>query len=132
VALRINDVWIGIPSGQELTLKAALVNEFGTLSIVRLGKADWRISSGSNPDVLLGYIERQRSGRFEVTWMTDPMRWGYAASFDEALLAFGESVRFTGEILDQRAPVVGVQREPVFHAARRTTWLKPNGRSSVA
>jgi hypothetical protein len=113
-------------------MKATLVSEFGMLSIVRLGKTDWRISSGSNPDELLGYIERQRSGRFEVTWMTDPMRWGYAASFDEALLAFGDSVRFTGEILEQRARVVGVQRKPVFRPARRSTWLKSNGRSSVA
>jgi hypothetical protein len=113
-------------------LKATLVSELGMLSIVRLGKTDWRISSGSNPEELLGYIERQRGGRFEVTWMTDPMRWGYAASFDEALLAFSDGVRFTGEILDQRARVVGARREPVFHAARRTTWRKPNGRSSVA
>jgi hypothetical protein len=99
---------------------------------VRLDKSDWRISSGADPDNLLGYIERQRSGRFEVTWMTDPMRWGYASSFDEALLAFGDSVRFTGEILDQRARVVGTRRESVFHPARRSTWLKSNGRSSVA
>jgi hypothetical protein len=113
-------------------MKATLVREFGLLSVVRLGKTDWRISSGSSPDDLPRYIERQRSGRFEVTWMTDPMRWGYAASFDEALLAFGDSVRFAGEILDNRAQVVGVHREPVFHSARRSTWLKSTGRSSVA
>jgi hypothetical protein len=113
-------------------MKATLVSEFGLLTVVRLGKTDWRVSSGSNPDDLLGYIERQRSGRFEVTWMTDPMRWGYAASFDEALVAFGDSVRFTGEILDNRAQVVGVQRDSVFHPARRSSWVKSNGRSSVA
>jgi hypothetical protein len=113
-------------------MKATLVSEFGTLTIVRLGKTDWRISSGAEPDDLLGYIERQRSGRFEVTWMTDPMRWGYAASFDEALLAFGDSVRFTGEVLDERAQVEGVHRDSVFHPARRSTWRKSNGRSSVA
>jgi hypothetical protein len=113
-------------------MKATLVSEFGALSVVRLGKTDWRISSGSNPNDLLGYIERQRSGRFEVTWMTDPMRWGYASSFDEALLAFGDSVRFTGEVLDNRAQVVGIQREPVFHSPRRSNWRKSTGRSSVA
>jgi hypothetical protein len=102
------------------------------LSIVRLGKTDWRISSQADGDELLGYIERQRSGRFEVVWMTDPMRWGYAESFDDALLAFGDSVRFTGEIFDRRARVPGGQHTSVFAPAKRTSWIKRNGRSSVA
>jgi hypothetical protein len=113
-------------------MKASRPRELGGLSIVRLGKTDWRVSSGENAEDLLGYIERQRGGRFEVVWMTDPMRWGYAASFDEALLAFGDSVRFTGEVLDDRAQVVGSPRASVFAPARRTTWLKSTGRSSVA
>ncbi len=104
----------------------------GALSIVRLGKSDWRVSSAVDPDELLGYIERQRTGRFEVVWMSDPMRWGYATSFEEALVAFGDSVRFTGEILDDRALVVGAPRAPLFAGARRVTWMKPTGRSSVA
>ena len=113
-------------------MKATLVGEFDTLSIVRLDKTDWRISSGSNPDQLLGYIERQRSGRFEVTWMTDPMRWGYAASFEEAVLAFGDSVRFAGEIFDERAQVFGARRQSTNAPQRRTSWLKPSGRPGVS
>jgi hypothetical protein len=113
-------------------MKAKPVSELGALIVVRLGKADWRISSVTNPEELLGYIERQRGGRFEVMWMTDPMRWGYAATLDEALLAFSDSVRFSGEILDQRASVVGPQRSSAFPPARRASWLKHTGRSSVA
>jgi hypothetical protein len=116
----------------ERSMKASHTRDLGGLSIVRLGKTDWRVSSGEGGEELLGYIERQRGGRFEVVWMTDPMRWGYAASFDEAILAFGDSVRFTGEVLDDRAAVVGSPRSPAVTPARRTTWLKSTGRSSVA
>ena len=102
------------------------------ITVVRLGRADWRVTSSSRPDQLLGFIERQGSGRFEVVWMTDPMRWGYAASFDEALLAFGDSVRFTGEILDERALVVGRARPATFAPSHRTTWVRRKRGSSVA
>jgi hypothetical protein len=113
-------------------MKASPPRDLDGLTIVRLGKTDWRISSAGNAEELLGYIERQRGGRFEVVWMTDPMRWGYAASFDEALLAFSDSVRFTGEVLDNRDRVASSRRASVFAPTRRTTWLKSSGRSSVA
>jgi hypothetical protein len=98
--------------------------------LVRLGKADWRIS---NPEGdLLGYVERQHADRYEVVWMTDPLRWGYADSFDAAIAAFGESVRFTGETADKRVkdehPVT-----PLFagRSPRRDTWVR-KGRPHVA
>jgi hypothetical protein len=76
------------------------------LNVVKLDRTDWRISSMTEPEDLLGYIERQRGGRFEVLWMSDPMRWGYADSFDEALVAFSDSLRFTGEVADKRRSTV--------------------------
>jgi hypothetical protein len=103
---------------------------FDGVEIVRLGRTDWRVNDAANPDRLLGYIERQRSGRFEVMWMTDPMRWGYAASFEEALAAFGSSVHFVGEILDKRASFDG--RIHATGSPRRSTWVKTSGHSSVA
>ena len=110
-------------------MKVAHSQVVSGLTVVRLGRTDWRVTSDASPNEVLGFIERQRSGRFEVVWMTDPMRWGYAASFDEALLAFGDSVRFTGEILDARARVVGRTRPATFAPVHRTTWVKRNGRS---
>ena len=44
------------------------------LSVVRACKTDWRVTSSTNPDEVLGYIERQSVGRFDVMWMIDPMR----------------------------------------------------------
>ena len=100
------------------------------VEIVRLSRTDWRINDASDPERLLGYIERQSSGRFEVMWMTDPMRWGYASTFEEALAAFGTSVLFSGEILDKRASFDG--RVHAAGSARRTSWVKTSRRSNVA
>jgi hypothetical protein len=111
-------------------MKAAHHQILDGVEIVRLGRGDWRVNDAADPDRPLGYIERQRSGRFEVMWMTDPMRWGYAASFDEALAAFGESVLFVGEIFENRARVEG--RKYQTGSPRRTTWIKSSGHSSVA
>jgi hypothetical protein len=87
----------------ERTVNSILRTPFASLEVVRLGRTEWRISDTSEPERLLGYIERQRPRRFEVLWMTDPMRWGYAESFGEALVAFGDSARFTGETFLERA-----------------------------
>jgi hypothetical protein len=103
---------------------------FEGIHVVRLGRTEWRVNSEADPDRPLGYIERQRADRYEVTWMTDPMRWGYAASFDEALVAFGDSVRFPGDIFDTRAAVVGRSRRTPH--VRRTTWVKPSRQRGVA
>jgi hypothetical protein len=79
---------------------------------------DWRASATGEPDQLLGYIERQRGDRYEVLWMTDPMRWGYAGSFEEALAAFGDSSRFNGEIVEERESA-GILRARGFMASTR-------------
>jgi hypothetical protein len=84
-------------------MKSARRQPFDGLDVVRLSRTDWRVSKRAEPEQLLGYIERQRGDRYEVLWMTDPMRWGYAPSFEDALVAFGDSARFTGEILAERA-----------------------------
>jgi hypothetical protein len=111
-------------------MKAQQPQSVGAIELVRLGRTEWRVSDASDPARLLGYIERQRGDRFEVVWMTDPMRWGYAASFDDAVVAFADSLRFIGEVFEQRAPVVG--RATSRSRARRATWLKASGHSSVA
>jgi hypothetical protein len=118
--------------GQELAVKVIHPRAFSALSVVRLGRTDWRISSGVDGEELLGYIERQSGGRFEVLWMSDPVRWGYVDSFDEALVAFGDSVRFSGEVFGDRARVPASHSEPLFHPARRASWLRASGRSIVA
>lgn len=111
--------------------------EFESLDVVRLARGEWRVSDAADPDILLGFIERQAAGRFEVVWMTDPMRWGYADSFDAALVAFGDSVRFSGEVLPQRARAVE-RGTDMFGLARgtarprRSTWVKSGDHSSVA
>jgi hypothetical protein len=112
------------------SIKAARNQSVAGVELVRLGRTDWRVTDAAHPDRLLGYIERQRSGRFEVMWMTDPIRWGYAASFDDALAAFGDSVLFAGEISERRAHVEG--RTRATGSARRTTWIKSSGHESVA
>lgn len=112
---------------------------FPSLEVVRLGRAEWRISDAAEPAQLLGFIERQRAGRFEVVWLSDPVRWGYADSFDAALLAFGDNARFTGEIVANRTLEPHRDRGPAslgsarrVTAMHRATWIKPTGRSSVA
>jgi hypothetical protein len=103
---------------------------FEHLVVVPLSRTEWRVSEVSNDGALLGFIERQASNRFEVVWMTDPMRWGYTGTFDEAVTAFGDSSRFTGEIFDERAEVaVGARTAPSSDrgpsGARRATWQSP-------
>jgi hypothetical protein len=112
-----------------IAMKAARHQHDG-VEIVRLGRSDWRVNDATDASLLLGYIERQRSGRYEVMWMTDPMRWGYASSFEDALGAFGEGLRFAGEVFDRRA-----QAERPTHgrrAVRRSTWIKSSRHPSVA
>jgi hypothetical protein len=113
-------------------LKSADQTALSDLDVVRLSRTDWRVSRVGRPDQVLGYVERQRVDRYEIVWMTDPMRWGYATSWDDALMAFGDASRFVGEILDQRARVAGRSRPSTIAPARRSTWVKPNRHSSVA
>jgi hypothetical protein len=100
---------------------------FEHLVVVPLSRNEWRVSDAADAGALLGFIERQTNGRFEIVWMTDPMRWGYARTFDEAVTAFGDSTRFTGEIFLERAEAIRGAR-PTPHSdrgasgTRRTTW----------
>ena len=98
---------------------------YSTLSVVRLDKTDWRVSDAVQPDLILGFIERQRASRFEITWMSDPIRWGYATSFDAALGAFADSAHFTGEILSERDESFSAPGLFAGRQGHRSTWLKP-------
>jgi hypothetical protein len=77
-----------------------------TLECIRLSPTDWRISEVSpvngEPSRILGFIERYAKGRFEILWMSDPVRWAYVGTFDEALAAFDDSVRFTRSVFAER------------------------------
>lgn len=99
---------------------------YAALEVVRLGRTEWRVSEASDR-ALLGFIERQRRDRFEILWMSEPLRWGYATTFDSALVAFGDTPNFTGEISPRRTPLLPMQRvadrgslSP--NAPHRATW----------
>ena len=120
------------------TMRTKQRSPFEALEIIRLGRAEWRVSDAANPELLLGFIERQRADLFEVVWMSDPMRWGYAPSFESALVAFGDSVRFAGEILPKRARLASRRANSSRAAAfapvkrHRATWLAQSDRSGAA
>lgn len=113
---------------------------FASLAIVRLGRAEWRVSDAAGDGQLLGYIERLRADRFELVWMSDPIRWGYTDTFDAALSAFADGDRFVGEIFPTRAPLEGRgTRRRVARVAlsgdlarHRNTWVGRVDRSGVA
>lgn len=113
-------------------------NPYPELEVVRLGRGEWRICEASDPSRVLGYIERQRHDRFEIVWMADPMRWGYTATLDDALLAFGDNARFAGEVFTQRVEQVArggrtrTELSPRVQLPRRSTWIDSSGNSSVA
>jgi hypothetical protein len=113
-------------------MSSRLRTPFDTLEVVRLGRTEWRVADAATPENLLGFIERQRADRFEVVWMSDPMRWGYAPSFESALVAFGDSVRFAGEVTAKRASARAAAPErrsqltrQVLHT-HRATWINPD------
>jgi len=118
-------------------MKSPTKTAYDSLAVVRLGRAEWRVSDAGDANELLGFIERQTAGRFEIVWMSDPIRWGYAETFDSALMAFGDSLRFTGETLPKRARRADEstmeQLSALTHTtAHRSTWVKRTSRSSVA
>ena len=86
------------------------------LEVTRIGKRDWRVSDTrrevGDSTRLLGFVERIRRDRFEVLWMTEPLRWAYLPSMSEAIEAFGDSLRFTGEQIPEREHVRPRQRGP--------------------
>ncbi len=91
------------------------------LEVVRTGRSDWRVSDSrrdsSDPERLLGFVERLGRTRFEVLWMTDPMRWGYVESLPEAVTAIRDRVEFAGPQRlqrQERQPRGGEQRRWEF------------------
>ena len=86
------------------------------LEVIRIGKKDWRVSDtrrdAGDPARLLGFIERIRRDRYEVLWMTAPLRWAYLPSMSEAIEAFGDSLRFTGEQVPDRQESTRRRRGP--------------------
>jgi hypothetical protein len=76
--------------------------EHDWIEITPLDRHEWRISDAripsSDPAHLLGYIEEQSHRRFEILWMTDPIRWGYTDTFSAALNGFADAQEFVGRI----------------------------------
>jgi hypothetical protein len=93
-----------------------------------LSRTEWRVLDATDAGRIVGFIERLSGGRFEIVWMSDPMRWGYAKSFDEAVAAFSDGASFAGEVFLERADVAGSPRsaaraERGSGGSRRSTWV---------
>jgi hypothetical protein len=92
--------------GVALMTRPARVGNLDWLRVVRLDRTNWRISDSRLDSMagrgLLGFVERIHAGRWEIMWMTDPLRWAYEGSFDAAIQGFSESVRFGGTVLAER------------------------------
>jgi hypothetical protein len=122
-------------------VKAVQRTQYASLEVVRLGRAEWRVSEASATGRLLGFIERQKVDRFEIVWMSDPLRWGYVGSFDTALEAFADAERFSGEtfaarvVPSRRATArlsQAVRDSSASRHTRRRTWVGRDDRSGVA
>ena len=76
------------------------------LEVIRIGRKDWRVSDTrrevGDAARLLGFIERISRDRYEVLWMTEPLRWAYLPTMSAAIEAFSDSLRFTGEQVSER------------------------------
>jgi hypothetical protein len=108
--------------------------EHDWIEITPLDRHEWRISDAripsSDPAHLLGYIEQQSHHRFEILWMTDPIRWGYAETFTAALNGFADAEEFVGRIEVERdrvnAPPPPLLLSRGIH--RRSTTAAATGR----
>jgi hypothetical protein len=121
-------------------MKAIQRTPYPSLEVVRLGRAEWRVSEAADAGTLLGFVERQNGGRFEIVWMSDPIRWGYVDSFDAALAAMAEPEQF-GDVLQARIPVPDrlarrLRNQHEFGDAaktrRRGTWIGRSDRPGAA
>jgi hypothetical protein len=76
------------------------------LEVIRTGRSDWRVSdsrlASGDPERIVGFVERLDRLRYEVLWMTDPMRWAYVESLAAAVAAIRDRVEFVGPQLLQR------------------------------
>jgi hypothetical protein len=112
-----------------MDMRAKQRSPFDSIDVRRLGRSEWRISDASDLERVLGFIERQASDRFEIVLMSDPVRWAYVESFESALLAFGDSGRFGGELLSHRVTSLGRQPRSQRTGTRRSAHI-PHRRSS--
>lgn len=94
------------------------------LEVVRLGRTDWRVSDSriesADPSRLVGFIEKLSNSRFELVWMTYPVRWGYAHTLSAALGGMAEGARFAGATAE-RDPAVPMRAPTSFRRIRRRT-----------
>jgi hypothetical protein len=106
------------------------------LEVIRLSWSEWRISDSrlpdSDPDRLLGYVERLSRRRYEVVWMTDPMRWGYAESLAAALAGLANGERFSGTTLAERDRALRGRPAFPLHRVHRRTVAKGGSHDEVA
>ena len=97
----------------------------GWLEVIRLRRGEWRISDlrvdTTDSARLLGYVEKLVGNRFELVWMTDPMRWGYVETFVQAIAGFEDAARFSGHALAERDQSVSSRAWSPLRRIRRRT-----------
>jgi len=95
------------------------------LEVVRLSRTDWRISdsriNAGESGRVLGYAEKLHHDRFEVVWITEPVRWAYTVRLHDALHGFTEGARFTGATQLTRDDSFGRPAPRVPHRVHRRT-----------
>jgi hypothetical protein len=93
------------------------------LELFRLTRTDWRVSDSrldpSDPQRLLGYIERLGPKRYEVLWLAEPVGWGYVTSLKLATAAFADISQFGGVVEPRRLRNRDAKGEPLLHRIRR-------------
>jgi len=71
-----------------------------SVDITQVSKTDWRVSNSA--DQVLGYVEQLSSHRYEVMWLTEPLRWGYTSTFPDAIAAVAGADESVAEIWPER------------------------------
>ena len=106
------------------------------LEVVRLGRTDWRVSDSrvesADPGRLVGFIEKLPPGRFELVWITYPIRWGYTDTLSAALSGMAEGVRFDGAITERDSSVSTSLSSPFRRIHRRAATENDRSTSHVA
>jgi hypothetical protein len=92
------------------------------LAVIRVGRKEWRISDSridaSVSGHLIGFVEKLPTGRFELVWITEPIRWGYSDTFAEAVAGMADRTAFVGAS-DRRESFGAPPRPSAFHRIRR-------------
>jgi hypothetical protein len=106
------------------------------LEVVRLGHTDWRVSDSrvdsADPRRLVGFIEKLPTGRFELVWITYPIRWGYTDTLSAALSGMAEGAQFAGAIAERDSSVSTSLRSPYRRIHRRAAAETDIAASDVA